>query len=369
MTSTPTRALIESDRVGQAPRRSERYEADVHRLLSNFYAFGAGKGAAAATLRDYVQVEAQEVRVEETQTLLTELYHRIASMVRSPEAHERAGGVSAIDALLDVNFEEAEEGSAKLARYATYLRTALQHPANDDGSVRATSAAMGHLARVGGELAAEAVDAEARRALEMLKPDPAARERTELRVVIGFEPRRSDAAEMRHELRLLSAVCVLRELADAAPALMYTHLATGFERIWLPLTDSSQPTRAAAGAALSSFLGLVTPRPSHHTHEWYTSLLAKARRILSGNGEPAALHGALLAMQARRPPSHGLPGAHSRRAPYALPRVAGAARPRRGRLPSDRLRRRRHRCRVAPPARKNPQSPGARAPDLRNRRL
>ena len=175
---------------------------------------------------------ASEVPVEEVQVLLAELYHAIAEMVAAAEAHERARGVSAIEEMLDIDFEEAEESGAKLGRCATYLRTALQHPANnEEASLRATSAALGHLARVGGELAAEAVDAEARRALEMLKPDSTPRERTELRL-IGFEPRRADAGEMRNELRLLSAACVLGELADSAPTLLYAHLSTGFERIW-----------------------------------------------------------------------------------------------------------------------------------------
>ena len=286
---------------GRRREPSPTSRGGIARLLAGLRAIDAKERAAAVrALADFVAMDASEMAVDEAQAFLAELYRAIDDLVRSSVSHERAGGVDAIDSLLEVDFEEAEEAGAKLARYAAYLRTALEHPANDDGDVRAAASVLGHLARVGGELATEAIDAEIRRALELLNADGgSARERRP-------PPRAREGTEMGAERRLLVASCVLAELATDAPALMYAHLPALFERIWTPLTDYALNTREAAAATLRASLRLVAARPTHFSRDTYVELLKRANAALGGASEPAWVqHGAMLALLAcarTRPP-------------------------------------------------------------------
>ena len=80
-----------------------------------------GRAAAAARLREYV--ENLEPFADDVTAFLAELHRGLSLMLTASGAHERAGAVAAIDALMEV---ETEENAARLPRFAGYLRTVLQ---------------------------------------------------------------------------------------------------------------------------------------------------------------------------------------------------------------------------------------------------
>ena len=111
-------------------------------------------------------MEAAVMTVEEAQAFLSDLHRGLVELLQSPSEHERCGAVMptpslcpwaksteptqpshsrcsttyprcsttpqilAIDQLLEVNLEEADELGAKLSRLGAVLKSALQNPAN-----------------------------------------------------------------------------------------------------------------------------------------------------------------------------------------------------------------------------------------------
>ena len=248
-----------------------------------------GRAAAAARLREYV--ENLEPFADDVTAFLAELHRGLSLMLTASGAHERAGAVAAIDALMEV---ETEENAARLPRFAGYLRTVLQHAGNDAETLEAACAALGHLARAGGALTADFVDAETKRALDTLR---------EAERPARGAPSRERAA---HELRLLSATLVLRELARSAPTALYAHVGETLRLLWPPLCAPGAPLRAAAAGALRACLELSAQRQAPARPQWVSVLLDGARDALGREGAPAAWHGALLALLALLP--HAAPG-------------------------------------------------------------
>ena len=103
-----------------------------------------GRAAAAAQLAQHVENLADHPFADDVTAFLAELHRGLSLMLTASGAHERAGAVAAIDALMEV---ETEENAARLPRFAGYLRTVLQHAGNDAETLEAACAALGHLAR------------------------------------------------------------------------------------------------------------------------------------------------------------------------------------------------------------------------------
>ena len=106
----------------------------------------------------------------------------------------KVGGIAAIDRLIDVSMEENEP---KIILFANGLRMFFTKPCASSQPLADAARALGHLARVGGSLAADMVDFEVVRALEWLQGE-------------GHQQQ----TQRRH-----SACLVLRQLATNAPGM------------------------------------------------------------------------------------------------------------------------------------------------------
>jgi len=269
------------------------------------------RSEALHALRELVGHETIEAGAlpEEERTYVSAVQHALPEMLGSALPYERAGGLLVIDVLLEAEADEDEEAGARLARLCDYLRLAVSQATHDESALAACAVVLGRWARVGASLAADAVDAEARRALATLREEGAAaaraasasrRGRLMASGGLGGGGGRERASSNSSEARLLCASLLLRALAENTPALVYSRAGLALQLLWTPLLHPAQLVRRAAAAALSALLVLVASRPSHYTTHSYTELLDTAAGHLArhSSAPPAHLHGALLAASA-----------------------------------------------------------------------
>ncbi|KAJ8107642.1 hypothetical protein OPT61_g8723 [Boeremia exigua] len=131
--------------------------------------------------------------------------------------------------------------------------------------------ALGRLAKPGGTLTAELVEAEVKGALEWLQLE-------------------------RLENRRFAAVLILRELAKNSPTLMYQWIAQIFEVIWVALRDPKVLIRESAAEAISACFEIISPRDSAMRQLWFGKVYDEIFRGF-GIGTNEAIHGSLLTMK------------------------------------------------------------------------
>jgi FKBP12-rapamycin complex-associated protein len=125
---------------------------------------------AARDLRVYVEGEAREISSESFTKVMNDLNRRIFDLVNSSDVHCKMGGISIIDELIDVTYEEND---TKIFRFANYLRMVFQQStkvatAADERLLQMASKALGHLARAGGTLTADIVEFEVGSSLDSI---------------------------------------------------------------------------------------------------------------------------------------------------------------------------------------------------------
>eukprot|EP00899_Mesostigma_viride_P025256 jgi/Mesvir1/5915/Mv00684-RA.1 len=221
--------------------------------------------ATGADLRDFVESESRDLSGENLSRFLNDLYARIQHLVNSHEPADRLGAVAAIDALIDMKVGERAQ---KITHFGGYLRE-LFNSSSDPAISLAASKALGHLARVGGALAADIVESEVRRALEWLRADKA-------------------------EHRLYLAVLILRELAANAPTVFNVHVPALIEHIWCALRDDKLYVREAAVAALRECLCVIEKRETRYRVQWYYRMFEETQKGLSRTLSNEVIHGSLL---------------------------------------------------------------------------
>ncbi len=118
---------------------------------------------AADDLKDLVNNTSQENSAETAGKFMNDLNRRLFDMLNSSDSNEKLGAISAIDRLITL---DTEESSAKIGRFANYLRMVL--PSNDFFVMAKAAKTMGRLALFSGTVAAEFVEFEVRRCLEWL---------------------------------------------------------------------------------------------------------------------------------------------------------------------------------------------------------
>jgi len=127
---------------------------------------------AAAELGELVGADAGAMPAEDAQAFLVEIHHAVPDMLNSPHAHEREGALLAVDALIDAEIDESEEVGARLSRLVSYLRLAVARVGVEDETALAScGVVLSRIARVGGALAADTLDTEAKRAMEALRDE------------------------------------------------------------------------------------------------------------------------------------------------------------------------------------------------------
>ena len=158
------------------------------------------------------------------------------------------------------------DAAKKTTQFAGFLRQALR--SNDPTVLAAAARSLGRLARPGGALTAELVEAEIQSALEWLQSD-------------------------RQESRRLAAVLVIRELARYSPTLLYGFVPQIFELIWVALRDSKSIIRETSAEAVSGCFAIIVARDTQIRQQWFSRVYDEA---LAGLKSPNIdwIHGSLL---------------------------------------------------------------------------
>ena len=154
--------------------------------------------AGANTLSKCVNAYRKDMSGETFTSFMTDLNKIIFDYVSSNVRHEKLGGILAIKTLIEASNSESE---VQVIRFANCLRVVFQQQSQhaDAETLIPASEVLGHLAKAGGTLTVDFVQFEVTRALEWLQSD-------------------------RHASRLLVATLVLKELAENAPVLFYSHV-------------------------------------------------------------------------------------------------------------------------------------------------
>ncbi|KAJ0421785.1 armadillo-type protein [Aspergillus carlsbadensis] len=193
---------------------------------------------------------------------------RIAQLVvTGSDAHERIGGLLALDRLIDF---EGVDNAQKTTRFASYLRSALR--SSDNAVLIYAARALGRLAKPGGALTAELVESEIQSALEWLQSE-------------------------RQEGRRFAAVLVIRELAKGSPTLLYGFVSQIFELIWVALRDPKVLIRETAAEAVSECFEIIAARDMQVRQLWFARIYEEALLGLKSNNNVDWIHGSLLVLK------------------------------------------------------------------------
>ncbi|MEW5302322.1 MAG: hypothetical protein WDW36_005122 [Sanguina aurantia] len=255
VTSTLSRHLEELCKAGAL----ERHRDGEHALL------------------DYVDSEARDLSPDAFSRFMVDLYSKIAALIsKSNDVIRRLGGVLAIDDLIDV--KTGGDDAAKTSRLALLLSRSLED-ADDPLLIDMAAHTLGRLVRCSGAMTSDIVEREIKRALSWCDPK--------------VEPL---------EIRRLAGVLLLREMAEAAPAVFNVHVKGFIDAIWHPLRDPRLNVREAAVAALKACLVLVEKRETRYRVQWYYKLFEQTMRGLhreqrsGASPSPDAIHGSLMAL-------------------------------------------------------------------------
>jgi FKBP12-rapamycin complex-associated protein len=192
---------------------------------------------------------------------------RISTLiVNGNDSNDRIGGIHALNALIDFKGDDAGQ---KTTRFASYLRNVMR--GQDYAAMVVAARALGRLAKPGGTLTAELVEAEVKGALEWLQLE-------------------------RTENRRFAAVLILRELAKNSPTLMYQWIAQIFEVIWVALRDPKVLIRESAAEAISACFEIISPRDSQMRQLWFGRVYDEILKGFTINTNEA-IHGSLLTMK------------------------------------------------------------------------
>lgn len=188
---------------------------------------------------------------------------KIHDLISSNKVNEQLGGISAIDALVDILYSSMDdsqlqqfssssspsatsspvEGSLDLiALYANYLRGLIT--SNNQVIMKKASYTMGRLAIPGFVMSAEFVDAEVRRSLEWLI---------------------SEKAETKRH----AAILVISSLAKHSPALLYQYVKQILTNIWIGLRDSKLTIREDSAICFRNCLDIVYQRDNELRNYWF----------------------------------------------------------------------------------------------------
>ncbi|KAF2000099.1 ARM repeat-containing protein [Amniculicola lignicola CBS 123094] len=221
----------------------------------------------AHVLRSLAEQAHRELAPNQFGTFYNDVNQRISYLIVSGnDSNDRIGGIHALNALIDFKGDDAGQ---KTTRFASYLRNVMR--GTDTASMVVAARALGRLAKPGGTLTAELVEAEVKGALEWLQLE-------------------------RSENRRFAAVLILRELAKNSPTLMYQWIAQIFEVIWVALRDPKVLIRESAAEAISACFEIISPRDSQMRQQWFGRVYDEILKGFALNTNEA-IHGSLLTMK------------------------------------------------------------------------
>eukprot|EP00127_Corallochytrium_limacisporum_P000173 Clim_evm34s6 gene=Clim_evmTU34s6 len=246
--------MIKQKLVSDLRNRSEEVRLNAAKDISN---------AVSSAARD----ESGDV-FSKTNDEVNKLIYEFVS--KGSDSNEKLGGISLIEALIDI---EGEENTQKFTRFHTYLREVL--PTSDVHVTLAASRAIGRLVLAGGSLTADMVQFECERSFEWLQ--------------------QADRVESKR----LSAVFTLEQIALNAPALFYNHLAPFFDAIVVAIKDVKLSVRDGAKAALHAVLQLTAQREYRIKAQWYNKIYEDSVTGLkaAATSKDEMVHGSLLIIE------------------------------------------------------------------------
>ncbi|OZJ02458.1 hypothetical protein BZG36_04099 [Bifiguratus adelaidae] len=216
---------------------------------------------AAESLKEQMALAARELSGENYNKLIQEVNSRLFKLLNVSES------VDKLDKLIDL---DDNESTSQYSRYWNYLKDLLPNP-DVAVMVAATKTLAGKLAKTSPTTITNAGEFDVNRALEWLSGD-----RTESK---------------RH-----AAVLLLRELAIAAPTLIYAHISQILDSIWIALRDTKLQIRVAAADCLGQCLDIIYKREHTMKLDWYKKILEEASKGLKLNSTDC-IHGSLLTYQ------------------------------------------------------------------------
>lgn len=202
--------------------------------------------------------QSRELSNETFAKFMEDLNVGLAQLLEGREVAEKLGVLAAIDALIDVDHVNQWMSSAVQSLF-TYRDTQV---------ITAAAQVLGKFARFKGTMLSEFLEAQLRQSMDLLT---------------SGNPH--------------VALLILRQLAENAPSLFYTHAGQFLDSVWIGLHHKDITIRLAGASALNQALSVLSQRDSNsnvHTM-WYAKLFAKARDLASKN--PDVVHGSLLALQ------------------------------------------------------------------------
>ncbi|KAG0345157.1 phosphatidylinositol kinase- protein kinase tor1 [Podila humilis] len=217
---------------------------------------------SAQALKEYVVANSRELSGQDLKRFYGEVNSVIWTLVQSVDNNDKLCGVMIIDKLIGI---EGEENTTQETRFANYLRQLF--PA-DVRTMTVAARALGKLAQQGGTFTTEFVEFELKRAIEWLTGD-------------------------RQEARRHASVMVLAELVRHADVIVFPHVPSILDHIWVAFRDPNQHIRSAAADALSAVLIIVADRNSPHKDSWYSRINEEAQRGLR-IATTESIHGSLL---------------------------------------------------------------------------
>ena len=236
---------------------------------------------AAGSLAAFVEAEMRDLSSEAFGRFMDEVYAKVFAMVSSANPYERLGGVRAIDELVDV--ELLGENATKCSRFANYLRELIRH-APEPAMAMEVSRTFGHLIRNGGVQLAEVVELEIEQALTWLRDGAggasaagSAASPAPPSTPPAHRPGAGGSSSSATDHRRLTAVMMLKELADNAPVVFNVHVPVFVSAIWFALRDPRRDVREHASLALRSCLCVVEARETRHRMQWYHQLYEETR--------------------------------------------------------------------------------------------
>ncbi|CAG9564543.1 unnamed protein product [Danaus chrysippus] len=204
---------------------------------------------AIRELLHFAKTDLREMSQDNLTQTLDDFNQQIHVLTSSYDNNEKKAGILIIVCLIS---GDQEVNKTRLTRYAQYLRSIF--PSNDANILELAAKTMGRIATCLGIKRGEYVEFEIKRAFEWL-------------------------AEDRNESKRLSACLILRELAIAMPSNFFQHINDFFNYIMIPLRDSKESIREAAGKALRAAFVVTAqrelPEQSNKAH-WYIQCYEEA---------------------------------------------------------------------------------------------
>ena len=223
---------------------------------------------AGRELGSHVALLTTELKGDNLSTFNNDLHRRIFELTHSQHAHEKLGGIVAIEGLIDL---ESEDNSARLYRFYQYLKPNL--PCSDVQVMIAASKTLGRVSHYGGQsLGDQFIEFEVLRALDFLQ------------------------AGDRNESGRYAAVLIIKEIARNVPHHFHLYVPRVLDRIWIAIRDTRVIVREGAAEAMGACLEIIASREKQMGSHYFETIYEEAERGLKMN-TVEAIHGSLLVVQ------------------------------------------------------------------------